>query len=298
MKVFITGGTGFIGSHTAMLLHSVGHEIFILARNPDKVPAFRDMKNMTIIQGDCRDKETITKCVQGMDAVIHFALCYEEGAVAMLLNDTLQSVQLFEAAANAGVKHFIYTSSTAGFGDFKPIMTEDMLSDSVDYYCATKAASERFMLATSYMTNMRCNIVRPGLTFGCSAIEGGPVKPWVVERIVKNAKCGEDITIMKNEGTQATSAADIAYAYKAILESDVNRQIYFAVSKNFVRMEDIAQKVIEKLGSKSKIVLTENIYGEKPRFIVPYKMDRDFGLTFDGWHEVDRVIDYCISMEG
>ena len=295
MKVFITGGTGFIGSHIAMRLHNDGHEIFILARNPNKIPAFQTMERMTIIEGDCRDKETIEKCVKGMDAVIHFALCYEEGAVAMLLNDTLQSVQLFEAAANAGVKHFIYTSSTAGFGDFKPIMTEDMLSDSVNYYCATKASSERFLLATSYVTNMRCNIIRPGLTFGTSAIEGGPVKPWVVESFVEKAKLGEDITMMRNEGTQATSASDISYAYQAVLNSDVNRQIYFAVSKNFVRMEDIAEKVIKKLESKSKIVLTENIYGEKPRFLVPYKMDRDFGLTFDGCAEVDRVIDYCIQ---
>jgi len=297
MKVFITGGTGFIGSHVAMRLHSEGHEIFILARNVNKVPAFQTMERMTLIEGDCRDKETIEKCVAGMDAVIHFALCYEHGAVAMLLNDTLQSVQLFEAAANAGVKHFIYTSSTAGFGDFKPIMTEDMLSDSTDYYCATKASSERFLLATSYVTSMRCNIIRPGLTFGTSTVEGGPVKPWVVEDIVKKAKLGEDITMMRNEGTQATAASDIACTYSAVLNSDVNRQIYFAVSKNFVRIEDVAEKVIAKLGSKSKIVLTENIYGEKPRFLVPYKMERDFGLVFDGWNEVDRVIDYCIAQD-
>lgn len=295
MKIFVTGGTGFIGSHVVMMLIEAGQEVFVIARNPNKIPRFQTLPNLTIIKGDCLDREKIRECVKGMDGVIHLALCWGESAGEMLMKDTLQSVNLFEAAAEEGVKHFIYTSSTAAFGDYKPIMTEDMLSDSIDFYCATKAASERFLLAMSYKTEMRCNIIRPGYTFGMPVVEGAPINPYVVEEIASKAKKNEDIPIMKNIGTQVIAAKDIVRIYKAVLDSDVNREIYFAVGKTFISTEDIAKKIIEGSGSKSNIVLTDNIYGEKPRLFVPFKVERDFGLSFDGWSEIDRLIDHYLA---
>lgn len=295
MKIFVTGGTGFIGSHVVMMLVEQGHEVSVLARNPDKIPAFHNILNIKLIEGDCLDREKVSTCVKGMDAVIHLALCWGESATKMLLNDTLQSVSLFEAAANEGVKHFIYTSSTAAFGDYKPIMTEDMLSDSIDFYCATKASSERFLLATSYQTEMRCNIIRPGYTFGRPVMDGAPVNPYVVKDIIDSAKKDEEIEIMKNIGTQVISAKDIVRIYSAILNTDVNRQIYFALGKTFIKTEDIAQKIITRMKSKSKIILTENIYGEKPRLFAPLKVERDFGLSFEGWEEVNHLIDYYLN---
>jgi UDP-glucose 4-epimerase len=243
-----------------------------------------------------KDSELIAMALPGHDAVIHNALCWGNSARDMLLNDMLTSTVLFEAAALAGIPHFLYTSSTAAFGEFKRTMTEDMKSDPINYYCATKSASEQYLLAVSYLHPMRCNIVRPGYTFGNPVIPGARMQGDArIHDIVAKARRNEPITLVDNDGTQFIWAGDLARIYIAALHTPVNHQIYHGLSVPFIAWEAIARKAIELCASRSEIVLTPNLPTREPCLFDLSKIRRDFALEFDGWPHMVRHLEYLVA---
>src|SRR5271157_2526191 len=172
----------------------------------------------------------------------------------MLTKDTLSSVFIFEKAAEAGIKRFIYTSSTAAMGEFREKMDEETKSKPIDYYCATKAASEEYLLAVSYQYPMICSIIRPGYTFGRPVIAGAPMEvDSRFREIVMAALEGHDITVTVNDGTQFIWAGDLAKIYLSVLDSGENRNIYFGLGRDYITWEQIANEAIKQTASGSRV---------------------------------------------
>ena len=128
MRVFITGGTGFIGHYVARELLQSGHEVVILTRHPDKIPSLANHSKVKILVGTIYDAATISKGLEGCDACIHIALGWGETPLSMLENDTRATVLILQAASKAGCKKFIYTSSTAAMGKFRRERQRDQLA--------------------------------------------------------------------------------------------------------------------------------------------------------------------------
>ena len=78
MNVFLTGGTGFIGSYVALELVKHGHHVTILARNRNKVPELTKISALEIVPGDITDRKLLEQLVAGKDACILIALNYTE----------------------------------------------------------------------------------------------------------------------------------------------------------------------------------------------------------------------------
>lgn len=297
LKVFITGGTGFLGSHIVMQLLAAGHEVTILAREPERVTGFQNLPRLRFVKGLITDYDIIADCLKGQDACIHTVLNWGDTASEILLSDTLPAVKLFEMAAELGVKQCIFTSSTAALGEYRHSMHEEMKSKPVDHYGAAKAATENFMLGLTYKYPIRCNIVRPGRIIGRSLVNGG--KDWTfpaVPELVGMARRNETITVMKNDGTQLISGYDLARIYLAILLSTKNREIYFGLGKHFIDREAIARKAVELLGSKSEIVVTPNPFEESPKLFELSKIEQHFGFVFDTWPEILGEIEEAIRV--
>lgn len=314
MNVLLTGGTGFIGSHVAIALLESGHEVTILARNPNKVPALAGKPGIDLVQGDLTDLALLESLVQGKDACIHVALNYT-GTTGhqMLRGDTLPSVYLADCAAEANVKHFIYTSSTS-VNDclYQPrhdhpeeaIKTVTALTKQrpCTFYGATKAASENYLIAASYQSQMRANIIRPGYVFGNPVVPGASTQGDTRFRdIVRNALNGEPIHVGSGDGTQFIWAGDLAKLYVAILHGDVNRKTYLGLSKNFVSWREIAEEAIAKTRSGSEVVVEGRSSGSEEeeqgvRWDVS-DMKKDFGLEFDPWPHLRDHLDYVIACE-
>ena len=123
MKVLVTGGAGFIGSHIAEYFAEAGHTVRILdnlatgfLRN---VPQY---KNIEFIQGDICDSPSVEKAVSGMDCVFHEAalvsvpLSCERPAEAFRVN-TLGTLNVLQACVKAGVDKFVTASSAAVYGN-------------------------------------------------------------------------------------------------------------------------------------------------------------------------------------
>jgi UDP-glucose 4-epimerase len=310
MNIFLTGGTGFIGSYVAMELIKQGHQVTTLARNQNKVPELRKIKQLEIIEGDITDTKLLERLVVGKDACILVALNYtKQTGWEVLTDDTLPTVFLSDAAAKAGVKHFIYTSSTAANDSLYmapenekdktiKIVTVRTKQHPATFYGATKAASENYLMAQSYGSSMHINIIRPGYTFGNPVIEGASIQGDTrFHNIVKDALAQKPITVTKNDGTQFIWAGDLAKLYIKVLDSDVKRKTYFGMSKIFVSWHAIAKEAVKKCNSKSPVILEDKGWSDDGMTWDVSDMKNDFGLEFDPWEKIKEHLDYYIHLE-
>ena len=311
MNVFLTGGTGFIGSYVAVSLCEEGHTVTILARNPDKIPALKKYLNVTFVKGDITDRALLKSCVTGMDACIHVALNYTRSTgVEVLSDDTLPTVALADACITAGVKHFIYTSSTAvndcfysGCDDVAQLGVKQVTNATrprpATLYGATKAASENYLMALSYRSGMRMNFIRPGYVFGNPVIPGAPTQPdRRFADTVKAAAAGDTISVVKNDGTQFIWAGHLAELYRAVLAGDVNRKTYFGLSARFISWERIAHEALRQTGINGTIEVVDKGYDEGGLFWDVSEMEGDFGLKFDPWEKIVDHVAYWRESSG
>lgn len=310
MKILLTGGTGFIGSYVAMELVKHRHQVTILARNPNKVPALAKVSALKIVQGDITDRPLLEKLVAGQDACILVALNYTRPiGWQVLLDDTLPTVFLSDVAAQAGVKHFIYTSSTAA-NDSLYMGERDDAERTLDkvtsttkqhpatFYGATKAASENYLIAQSHLSSMRINIIRPGYVFGNPVVPGGSIQGDTRFRdIVRNAVQNRPIQVVKNDGTQFIWAGHLAALYVQLLHGSMNRKTYLGLSRRFISWYDIALAAVDRAGSKSCVELEDKGWAENGLYWDVSDMKRDFGLEFDPWDTILEHLDYYIALE-
>ena len=158
--ILVTGGAGYIGSHTCVELLNSGHEVVIVDNfcnsNPSVLDRIEDItgKRPELIEGDVRDA-TILDRVFGqfsITAAIHFAGFKAVGESCeypmMYYNNNLYStIALTEAMAKAGVKNLVFSSSATVYGDpeISPI-TEDMPKNPENPYGRSKWLVEQMLM--------------------------------------------------------------------------------------------------------------------------------------------------------
>jgi UDP-glucose 4-epimerase len=294
MKIFITGATGFIGSHVAYALLAAGHELVAIARNPEKTRALSEHPRVKRVNATLYDYDVIKPLLAGCQACVHVALGWGDTPLEMLRTDTTATVSLLEACIGAGVEHFIYTSSTAALGGFWSRMSEADPTKPSDYYGATKAASEAYVMAVGAKTKLRCNVIRPGYTFGNPVVEGAPTQPdQRFHKLVKSALSGEDIVLKAGDGTQFVWAGDLARLYVAVLDSQRSRETYFGLGTPFVSWQSVAEEAIALTGSKSKVVI-EGTPGAPCLFDLS-KIREHFGLEFGSAPHITEHLRYLVA---
>jgi len=128
VKVLVTGGAGYIGSHTVVELLGAGHEVVIVDNLCNSKPSVIERierivgRRPEFIEADIRDRRAMTEALFGCAAVIHFAGLKAVGeSVARPLayydNNVSGSVSLFEAMVETGVGTLVFSSSATVYGD-------------------------------------------------------------------------------------------------------------------------------------------------------------------------------------
>jgi len=151
MTVFITGGTGFVGSHLLKALVAAGHKPKVLVREGSKSKL--SISNVELCSGDILRPETYASALKGCDAVINLVGIIREFPKKGITFQTLHfdaTKILVDAASNAGVKRFIQMSANGA----------DV--NGVSAYETTKFAAEKYII----ISHLEWTIFRPGIIFG------------------------------------------------------------------------------------------------------------------------------------
>ncbi|GAA2511209.1 NAD-dependent epimerase/dehydratase family protein [Winogradskya humida] len=157
MKVFITGGTGYLGSALVERLVAAGHEVSALARSDDAAKRL-DEAGAVPVRGSLGDTDVLREAAAGADAVIHAAVDYSPSQEA---SDTELAAVRALVAGGSG-KPVVYTSTGIVYG-FDPLDTsEDATLPEVSAQ-PVKAAAERIILDAETITGI---VIRASLIFG------------------------------------------------------------------------------------------------------------------------------------
>lgn len=154
-NVLVVGGAGYVGSNLVPKLLKAGHKVTVLdlyLYGDDVLKVAADNPGLTQIKGDMRDPATVKKALNGCDAVIHLA-CISNDPSFELNPDLGKSINydcfrpLVKAAKEAGVKRFIYASSSSVYGIKEGTdVTEDLALEPLTDYSKYKALCEEILL--------------------------------------------------------------------------------------------------------------------------------------------------------
>ena len=159
MKILVTGGMGYIGSHTCVELLKAGHDVLVYDNLSNSNPGVGDKvarisgRKVAFIEGDIRDRAAMQAAFASspIDAVIHFAGLKAVGeSVAQPLryydNNVYGSLVLFETMARFGVKTLVFSSSATVYGDPASVpIVEDFPLSATNPYGRSKLMIEEML---------------------------------------------------------------------------------------------------------------------------------------------------------
>ena len=185
MKAFVTGATGFLGSHVARALADQGAELRLLVRSTSNFKNLQGLKAETAT-GDLRDAASLEKAMSGCDTVFHVAADYRlwvRDPAGMYRSNVEGTRAILQAARQNGVQRVVYTSSvaTVGFTSNGIPADEDSpvaLANMIGHYKRSKFMAEQLALQAG-RSGMHVVTVNPTTPIG-----ERDVKPTPTGRIV------------------------------------------------------------------------------------------------------------------
>lgn len=280
MKILITGGAGFIGSHLCEKYTKEGHTVLCLdnfmSGNLTHIRHLLDYRNFKLVKGDIRDFDLLEKIMRDVDVVLHLAAqihvdrSYIEPKLTYDVN-VMGTQNVLEVARMYDAKKVIHASTSEVYGSalYVPIDEKHPLN-APHPYGASKIAADRMCYAYIQTYGMDISIVRLFNVFGPRQrdVGYGGVISIFTRRVLSNVP-----PIIYGDGTQTrdyTYIKDAVRAYDLVLNHNepITEPINFGTGKE-VSINDLADKIIELCGKKGEIepVHVEPRIGEVKRLI-------------------------------
>ena len=186
MKTLVTGGTGFVGANVVRALLKRGAEVRALVR-PRSDTQNLDSLDVELVAGDLRDRGSVEAALEGCDTLYHVAAMYALWARnprEIYDSNVTGTINILEAAEQAGVQKIVYTSSVATIGLPKdgtpgteeiPLPPEDMVSD----YKRSKYLAEQEVLKYA-QRGLPVVIVNPSFPVGAWDVKPTPSGQMIV----------------------------------------------------------------------------------------------------------------------
>ncbi len=169
MRVALTGASGYTGGRLLETLRRRGDDVSALVRGSSVTAGLRS-SGATLVEGDLASDEAVRALVEGADAVLHVAAVYRTaGHPDSYYRDVNVggTERLLEAAAAAGVRRFVHTSTVGVHGHVEePPADETAPFSPGDVYQATKAEAEALALDFHRRRGIPVAVVRPGAIYG------------------------------------------------------------------------------------------------------------------------------------
>jgi nucleoside-diphosphate-sugar epimerase len=174
VKVFVTGGTGFIGGEVVRQLRARGDDVVCLVRSPEKATKLREL-GCELVEGDLGDGAILRAGMEGCDGLVHAAAMYEVGIPtkqhpAMYEANVRGSERALRAAQEAKVGKIVYVSTVGIFGNTHGEVVDESYEhpgkEFTSYYEETKLEGHRVAKRMMAEEGLPCVIVQPGGVYG------------------------------------------------------------------------------------------------------------------------------------
>src|SRR5437588_3832340 len=278
MRILVTGGAGFIGSHLVEALLGDGHQVEILDDFNDfydpqlkraNISSFA--KDIAVHDVDLRDGERVAKVFRNekFDAIFHLAA--RAGVRPSIQQPQLYydtnvagTLHLLEGARTSGVQRFVFASSSSVYGAAKkiPFSEEEHLTQTLSPYASTKIAGEFLCSTYSHLYKLRIIAVRYFTVFGARQ------RPdLAIHQFTRKIQAGESIDQFGDGTTRRdyTYIDDIIQGTMAALKYDGPMFDVFNLGESeTIQLKDLIFAIEETLGKKAKINRLPEQPGDMP----------------------------------
>jgi dihydroflavonol-4-reductase len=244
MKCFVTGATGFLGSHVARQLLSQGAELRLLVRPTSRLDNIVDLPSERVV-GDLRDLESLKRGMSGCEFVFHVAADYRlwtRNGQELYDSNVEGTRNVLAAARDSGVRRVIYTSSVAtmGFGNNGRLTDEKTpvtLSNMIGDYKRSKFMAEQLVIEAG-RGGQNVVIVNPTTPIGERDIKPTPTGRIVVDFLRRKFPAYVDT------GLNLVDVADCALGHLLAMEKAVPGERYILGGENLT-----LKQILDKLAA-------------------------------------------------
>lgn len=260
MRILVTGGAGFIGSHVVDRLINDGHEVVVIDNlSSGKIEFIEHHMNdekFKFIKGDLLDFDLLKKVVKNFDVVYHIAanpdvrLGASDTKVHMQQN-VIATYNLLEAMRINGVRDIVFTSTSTVYGEAEKIPTPEDYGPliPISLYGASKLAAEALITSYAHTFDMNAVIYRFANIIGPRSTHG-----VIYDFIMKLRKNPKELEIL-GDGTQTKSYLYVEDCVDAILFGYENRRVAVEIfnigSEDWINVRKIADIVVEEMNLKN-----------------------------------------------
>ena len=305
MLVFVTGATGFLGSHVARVLQEQGASLRLLVRPSSDLRNVADL-NAERVTGDLRDVTTFEKALAGCDALFHVAADYRlwvKDPEQMYRSNVEGTRGLIEAARKQGVRRIVYTSSVAtmGFSANGTVANEDSpvsLAEMIGPYKRSKFMAEQVAFEAA-RAGVDVVVVNPTTPIGERDLKPTPTGRIVVDflkrkfpayvdtglNLVDATECARghvqafekgragERYILGGENLTLKQILDRLAAITGLPSPKVKLPYFFALAAGVVD-ETVTGRI---LGKEPRATIDAVRMGRKKMFITSAKAERELG---------------------
>ena len=256
MRVLVTGGAGFIGSHLTARLVADGHEVVVLDHRVEGKCLAPDVAaNIRVVLGDATELATVLRAADGCEIIFHFAALV---GVDHYTAEPLRTMQVEEralqavcaAAAAVGCTKVIYASSSAVYGNAAGFVDEAIVVAPVSNYAVAKRYNESFLQAIYEETGLQSVACRIFNVYGPKQDER-----LVIPRFVRLGLAGETLCI-NGDGQQSRDfpyIGDVVEAVVRVAETvDGCERVNISTGIGHT-IRSVAEMVIQSTGGRSRL---------------------------------------------
>lgn len=245
MRVFVTGATGFVGSHLVPELIAAGHKVLGLTRSDDKAAALA-ASGAEVHRGSLEDLDSLKQGAARSDAVIHLAFIHDWSNFAESCEIDRRAIEALGSVLAGSERLLIVTAGTAGLAGPGQVATED---DVVPPDFRLPRVSEQTALS---LKGVRASVMRLPQVHDTA-------RQGLITYAVAVAR-EKGVSAYVGEGRNRWAAAhisDVARLYRLALERNEAGAKYHAVAEEGVPMRDIAEAIGRGLKLPAKSISAE-----------------------------------------